>query len=153
MSEQATETVMRKEVVVARAPADAFRVYTEGIATWWPLRTHSVSGEDAETVVFEPGVGGRIYERAKNGTEHVWGTVAEWEPPLRVRHTWHPGRSEETEQDVEIRFVPDGNGTRVEIEHRGWEKLGADAERTCRSYDVGWDFVLRERFAAAASRA
>ena len=148
MTNQATELELRKSVTVALPPGDAFALYTERIATWWPLRTHSVTEEDAETVVFEPGVGGRIYERAKDGTEHLWGTVTVWEPPARVVYTWHPGRLE-PRQLVEMRFLSDGDGTRLEVVHTGWEELGDEARATYASYDFGWDFVLGVRYAAA----
>jgi uncharacterized protein YndB with AHSA1/START domain len=152
MPEQAMETmVLRKSVAVNAPVEEAFRIYTDGIATWWPLATHSVSGDRAETAVFEGRVGGRIFEREPDGTEHLWGTVLEWDPPHGFVHTWHPGRGEETAQRVAMRFVPDGDGTRLELEHRGWENLGADAESTYANYDGGWDFVLGERYVAVAT--
>jgi uncharacterized protein YndB with AHSA1/START domain len=152
MTDHATELELRKSVTVALPPADAFALYTKGIAGWWPLRTHSVAKAEAETVVFEPGVGGRIYEQANDGTQHHWGTVTVWEPPGRIVHTWHPSRPETTRQLVELRFSPDGDGTRLEIVHTGWEALGDDARATYESYDAGWDFVLGERYAPAASQ-
>lgn len=142
MSEQVTGLELRKSVIVARPPEEAFRLYTEGIASWWPVRTHSVAKEDAETAIFEPREGGRIYERTTSGEEHVWGTVREWEPPRRFVHAWHPGRTPDTAQVVEATFVPAGGGTLVEIVHRGWEALGTDAQRIRETYDSGWDFVL-----------
>ena len=150
MSEQATEPVLRKSVRVARAPEDAFRLYTEGMARWWPLATHSVEEEAAETVVFEPRLGGRIVERAQGGAEHHWGTVTEWDPPAGFAHTWHPGREASSGQLVEVRFVADGDGTRVELVHTGWENLGDQAPRLYEAYDSGWDYILGERFAGAA---
>lgn len=142
MSQQRTEAVVRKSVTVARPVDEAFRLYTEGIARWWPLETHSVAEKDADTAVFEAREGGRLYERAKNGQEHLWGTILVWDPPSRIVHTWHPGHGAETAQEVELRFLPDGEGTRVELVHSGWEKLGERMERTMASYESGWDFVL-----------
>lgn len=137
-----TGTVLRKSVTIDRPVGDAFGLFTEGIATWWPLRTHSVAKEDAETAVFEAGVGGRIYERTTDGEEHLWGTVLVWEPPARIVYAWHPGRGDDTAQEIEIRFLPDGDRTRIELEHGGWERLGARAPETIRNYDTGWDYVL-----------
>ncbi len=142
MSQQASEPVLRKTITVARPVEDAFRLYTEGIATWWPLETHSVGRRDAETCVLEPRHGGRLYERTSAGAEHHWGTVLVWDPPHRLVHTWHPGGDEASAQEVEIRFAPDGAGTRVELVHTGWEKLGDRAASVFQSYDSGWDFVL-----------
>ena len=139
-----------KTITVGRPVAEAFRVFTEEIATWWPLDTHSRSPERAVTAVIEPRAGGRIYERTREGEELDWGEVLVWEPPHRLVHSWHLGRPDATE--VEVRFVPDEAGTRVELEHRGWEALGAEATKSRANYDSGWDYVLGERYGAAAGR-
>ena len=75
MSQRTSEMTLTKVVTVEIPVEDAFRLYTEGIATWWPHATHSVAAENVEEVVFEAREGGRIYERAKSGEEHLWGTV------------------------------------------------------------------------------
>ena len=151
MERTVSDLTLRKTIEVAAAPDRAFSLFTEGMAGWWPMRTHSVGEDRAETVVFEPGVGGRIYERTLDGDEHVWGTVTAWEPPGRVVFTWHPGRGPDTEQDVEVRFEASGTGTRVELVHTGWERLGDRAAAVRENYDGGWDLVVGERFAAAAN--
>jgi uncharacterized protein YndB with AHSA1/START domain len=145
MSTPATPTFapILKVVRVKASPDQAFRRFTEGLATWWPLRSHSVGQADAETVVMEPRVGGRIVERLRGGREVVWGTLTAWEPPTRVAFTWHPGRDPATAQDVEVRFAPEADGTRVELEHRGFERLGRKLGRKARrGYPVGWEYVL-----------
>jgi uncharacterized protein YndB with AHSA1/START domain len=141
---ETAEMVLKKSVTVAETPEVAFRVFTEGIDSWWPRATHSVGEEKVAEVVFEPGVGGRLLERHADGAEHVWGRVTEWEPPERVAYTWYPGRGEDTAQTVVVTFRPDGDGTRVDIDQRGWEVLGERAEETVASYDGdrGWTAVL-----------
>lgn len=148
MNEQTTSVApITKSVVVPRPREEAFRLFTEGIASWWPLGgRHSIYGEHAKSVALEGRVGGRLYEVSTDGEEGLWGTVMAWEPPNRFVCTWHPGRGEETAQELEIRFLPDDDGTRVELEHRGWES--SPEKRS--SYDEGWDFVLG-RFAEAAA--
>jgi uncharacterized protein YndB with AHSA1/START domain len=136
-------TPIRKVVRVKATPDRAFRRFTEEMATWWPLRSHSVGQRDAETVVMEPLVGGRIIERMRGGRTVVWGTVTAWDPPRRVAFTWHPGREPGTAQSVEVRFTTDGTGTRVELEHGGFERLGARLGRKARRrYPIGWEYVL-----------
>jgi uncharacterized protein YndB with AHSA1/START domain len=142
MSQQTSEMILTKAVTVALPVEEAFRLYTEGIATWWPYATHSVEEENVVTVVFEAKDGGRIYERAKSGAKHVWGTVLAWDPPRRVVHSWHPGRGEDSAQEVEITFEPVDSGTRVELVHTGWEKIGDHAAEMFSNYASGWDFVL-----------
>jgi uncharacterized protein YndB with AHSA1/START domain len=144
-------TVIRRTVDVERSLEDAFRLFTAEIGSWWPLETHSVARENAATCVFEAHEGGRIFERTRDGQEILWGTVIVYEPPRRLVYRWHPGRSEETAQEVEMHFRGMGNRTRVEVEHRGWERYGEGAAEAMESYDTGWAFVLGDRYARAVT--
>ncbi|MGQ0648386.1 MAG: SRPBCC domain-containing protein [Gemmatimonadaceae bacterium] len=121
----------------------SFERFTTGIATWWPLRSHSVGGENAQTVLFEPRVGGEIVEKIGGGKESLWGTVLEWDPPAHFAITWHPGRERNTAQRVDVHFVPDAGATRVELTHSGWEAMGKLAKVARRGYPMGWAYVLR----------
>jgi uncharacterized protein YndB with AHSA1/START domain len=149
MSQQTSELVITKSVTIAAPVEHAFRVFTEEIHTWWPLRTHAVDTEHSETVVLEGHEGGRLFERTPAGEEHLWGTVVLWEPPRRVGYIWHPGRGAETAQEVEVTFTRQGEGTRVDVRHWGWEKLGDRLDETIASYNDGWDLVLRRYVEAA----
>ena len=133
-------------------PVDhAFDVWTSRIAQWWPV-DHTVSGEDGLTVVLEGRPGGRIFERRPGGQEHDWGEVTIWEPPTRLGYTWHLNRDRSDATDVEIRFLPgDGGATRVEIEHRGWERLGADGEGWRDRNNGGWATLLPHYVRAAGA--
>jgi uncharacterized protein YndB with AHSA1/START domain len=142
MSQQTSEVVIRKSVAVQVPVETAFRIFTEEIHTWWPLRTHAVDTAQAETAVMEGREGGRLFERTASGEEHVWGTVLTWEPPQRVGYSWHPGRGEETAQEVEVTFTPEGDGTRVDLRHWGWEKLGDRFEEIVADHNEGWDHVI-----------
>ena len=137
---------IRKSVTVAAPPEKAFRRFTAEMSSGWPLASHSVGQRDAESVTMEGRPGGRIVERIRGGRECVWGTITAWEPPRRVAFTWHPGDDPARAQDVEVRFTPEGAGarpsTRVELEHSGFERLGALAKRAHRGYPLGWAYVL-----------
>ena len=149
MSQQTSETVIEKSVTVAAPVERAFRVFTEEIHTWWPLRTHAVDTETSETVILEGYEGGRLFERTPAGEEHVWGILSTWDPPYRVGYSWHPGRSDETAQEVEVTFTRVGDGTRVDVRHWGWEKLGDRLEEVVAEYTEGWDTVLGRYVEAA----
>jgi uncharacterized protein YndB with AHSA1/START domain len=154
MSTQATDQVIRRAVTVRRTPEEAFDLFTEGIGTWWPLESHSIGsgreGVTAETAVMEGREGGRLYERMSDGAEANWGTILVWDPPRRVVISWHVNPERAAPTEVEVRFLAEGDGTRVELEHRGWERLGADAEEARSGYLTGWERVLG-RFAGAAN--
>ncbi|HEU4449371.1 MAG TPA: SRPBCC domain-containing protein [Gaiellaceae bacterium] len=140
---------VRKRVLVEAPVEHAFRVFTERIGEWWPVRTHSVHEDLAETAVLEPRLGGALVEVWRDGREQ-WGTVTVWEPPRRLVYTWHPGYSVTEATEVEVRFTPQEGSTLVELEHRGWEARGERAAQIRANYESGWDPVLA-RYEAAAS--
>jgi hypothetical protein len=120
----------------------AFDTWTRRISTWWPA-DHTASGEDGLTVVLEPRVGGRLFERTSSGQETDWGEVTRWEPPSRFAYLWHLRRDRADATDVEIRFVAlDDARTRVEIVHGGWERLGAEGESWRDRNGGGWSTLL-----------
>ncbi len=142
MKTETTIEPVRRSIEVQCGPADAFRLFTDEINSWWPLATHSVGQSEASSCHFEGRDGGRIYEIHKDGTTHEWGTITAWEPSARVVFSWHPGRDATTAQEIELRFIGTKKGTRVELEHRGWELLGDLAEETRADYETGWVSVL-----------
>lgn len=136
---------------VACSAEHAFEMWTSQIGSWWPS-DHTVSGERDVLVVLEAGAGGRIFERTGDGVEHDWGVVTVWDPPTRLEYLWHLGRDSQAATDVEIRFVTQGpNDTRIEVEHRGWERLGETAGAWRDRNRIGWE-TLFPHFAAALMR-
>ena len=119
----------------------AFRHFTENIHLWWPLKSHSLSGELAEKVVFEGKAGGRVYETDRDGRERDWGLVSTYEPFSRLVFSWvleQPDRATE----VEVLFVPAGEkACTLTLIHRGWDKRPDGAEWRA-NYNNGWEGVL-----------
>jgi uncharacterized protein YndB with AHSA1/START domain len=132
---------LRMSFDVDRAPADVFRIWTADFARWWP-KSHTVSGAGDVQVVLEPGVGGRIFERTPAGEVHEWGEITLWEPPDRLGYLWHLRRDRSDATEVEVRFAARDGGTRVEIEHRGWERLGAQGPGWREANKGGWSGLL-----------
>jgi uncharacterized protein YndB with AHSA1/START domain len=142
---------VRVSARVRRPIEAAFELFTRDIGSWWPVETHHMAGEIA-AVVFEQRLGGRIYERSRSGGTADWGLVLAWEPPHRVVFTWEPSRGQGAPTEVEVRFfAEDPTTTRVDVEHRGWERLRDPAGQRER-YLNGWPGVIG-RFAEAAGRA
>lgn len=142
---------IRKTVTVGRDVADAFKLFTDGLGTWWPFTEgHSIGEEEVSTAIFEPAVGGRVYEVWKDGTEHDWARVLAYEPPHRFVLAWKPNPDRPAPTELEVRFSPDGAGTRLDLEHRGWERLGEGGAQARENYDSGWPLTL-QRYSEAAS--
>jgi uncharacterized protein YndB with AHSA1/START domain len=159
MTTQVADTSVRTSIVVEAPVERAFTVFTEEIGSWWPPEHHILEGELAE-MVFDPRVGGHVYDRAVDGSECRWSRVLEYEPPHRFVISWDINMQWQIETDpgktseIEVWFVAEGpNRTRVELEHRnlerhgdGWERM-RDAVRS----PGGWQIGL-ERFAEAAAK-
>jgi uncharacterized protein YndB with AHSA1/START domain len=140
---------VRKTLELGCDPETAFRTFTDGIDAWWPLADYSVGGKDAARAVFEARAGGRIYEVSATGAESDWGEVVVCEPPGRLVFTWHPAGNASNPTEIEVRFVATDRGTRLELEHRNWDRLGEKAASTREGYDRGWVAVLAAYVRAA----
>jgi uncharacterized protein YndB with AHSA1/START domain len=127
--------------------ATAFELWTSRISVWWP-RGHTVSGHDHAEVVFEPKVGGRLFERTPSGEEIDWGEVTVWEPPHRLAYLWHMKHDRTQATDVEVRFIEGDERTVVEIEHGGWERLGPEGPQWRERNHAGWAGMLKHYEAA-----
>jgi uncharacterized protein YndB with AHSA1/START domain len=135
---QATDTSVRTTVQVDVPIEQAFKVFTEGMGTWWNADHHIIEVPLKE-MIFEPHVGGRIYDLGVDGSTCVWARVLAYEPSTRLVFSWDIGLDWKIETDlsktseVEVRFFEDGPAsTRVELEHRnldrhgdGWESMRA----------------------------
>lgn len=142
-------------VTVETSPDEAFAVFFDRFADWWP-REFTWSQDALATVAVEPREGGRAFERGPDAFHIDWGRVREVERPRRALFTWQisprcvpvpdPARASE----VEVRFEQaDGGRTRVELEHRGFSRHreGADEYRHMMG-EQGWPYALG-RFAEA----
>lgn len=153
MTTQTAIEPVRRTITVDCSPEHAFTTFTERIGDWWPLDAYSIShgeGMLPRTAVFEREVGGRVYEVSPSGEELSWAEILVWEPPSRVVLAWNPSREERPRTEIDVRFAAEGDGTRVDLEHRGWERLGALATEARAGYAAGWQAVLG-RYADAAS--
>jgi uncharacterized protein YndB with AHSA1/START domain/uncharacterized damage-inducible protein DinB len=146
----ATVAPVRKSVTVKTGVDRAFSVFTDGIDTWWP-RSHHIGKGTLEKTVIEPRLGGRCYGRTTDGVETDWGKVLAWEPPQRfvvawmITPEWHCQPDVSKSSEVEVRFTAlDAGTTRVDLEHRHFERHGAGAETMRNGVDApnGWSGLL-----------
>jgi uncharacterized protein YndB with AHSA1/START domain len=137
-----------RTVDVAASVETAFGVFTERIGDWWPLETHGLFGDKAETCVMERRVGGRLFERSVDGEEGNWATVTAYEPPERFVLSWKPNPNRAAPTEIEVTFTALGDMTHVQLVHRGWELLGDEGAEARDTYNSGWPETLA-RYAEA----
>jgi uncharacterized protein YndB with AHSA1/START domain len=158
MTVQTSDTAVRTSITVKAPIERAFSIFTDGIGTWWSPDHHILRGELAE-MVFEPRVGGHVYDCGVDGSECHWARVLVYDPPNRVVFSWDISLEWQIETDhektseVEVRFTALGpERTLVELEHRhidrhgdGWEQM-----RDAVGSPNGWSL---RRFGEAAEAA
>jgi uncharacterized protein YndB with AHSA1/START domain len=155
MSTPPTATTVRSSIVVDAPIERAFRVFTEDFGRFKPPE-HNMLGVEIKETVFEPRVGGNLYDRGVDGSECRWARILAYQPPTRVMLSWDisPQWQIETDREktseVEVRFIAETpDRTRVELEHRNLERHGEGWEGVSAGVagDDGWPLYLR-RFAA-----
>lgn len=141
---------VRQSITVAATRVHTFRTFTERLAEWWPLDPFSFGGSARiSTVTLDPRVGGEVVEQWHDGTARPWGTLLTWEPSNAFSMTWNV-TGEPTE--IELRFVTlNPRLTRVDLEHRGWDRLTPEQlEAACAlpggytggAFHQGWATIL-----------
>jgi uncharacterized protein YndB with AHSA1/START domain len=153
------DTPVRRTITVKASPERAFEVFTNGMDRWWP-RSHHIGTVPMKRAVMQGHVGGRCYSEQTDGSECDWGEITAWEPPRRfvmawkITAAWHFQPDLAQSSEVEVIFTPVGNGsTRVDLEHRCFERVGAGWEtmRAMVGGEGGWGGLL-QLFATEAEK-
>ncbi len=131
--------MIHQSVLLALPPAQSFELFTSQIGLWWPPDRRHLNDPNSQLFLLADG---RFYERANNGMELDLGRVRLWESPQRIVLDFYMGTDAAHPTEVEIRFDPEGDGTRVSVNHRPreisidlWDKRVAVFERS-------WEAVL-----------
>lgn len=156
MTATSTATSVTVDITVDVPVDTAFRVFTQDFDQVKP-RDYNLLTVPIEQTVFEPRVGGHIYDRGADGSVCRWARVLAFDPPDRVVFSWDISPQWQLETDperaseVEVRFVAEAAArTRVVLEHRhldrhgeGWKGYAAGL-----AADTAWPLFLA-RFADA----
>jgi uncharacterized protein YndB with AHSA1/START domain len=151
MSTQAQTTSIRTQIVVEAPVERAFKVFVEDFDRVKP-REHNMLAVDIAETVFEPRVGGHIYDRGVDGSECRWARVLAYEAPNRIVFSWdispfwQPETDHEKTSEVEVRFIAETpETTRLELEHRKLDRHGDNWEglRDGVASPDGWPLYLR----------
>lgn len=145
---------VKRSIRVAAPPARAFEVFARRFDSWWP-KDHHIGTVAMKQAVLEPRAGGRWYEKGEDGSECEWGRVLAWEPPQRLLLSWRINSrfvpDDTIDSEVEVLFLADGNGTRVDLDHRICAE-DAQALRDAVDSPRGWGAVLQFYAETAGSR-
>jgi uncharacterized protein YndB with AHSA1/START domain len=152
LTDPITDVPVRKTISVKAGAERAFQVFTHEVDSWWP-RSHHIGKTPMTRMLIEGRAGGRCYSEHDDGAECDWGRILVWEPPRRFVMAWRINPTWQFEPDlaksseVEVRFTPEPDGsTRVDLEHRHFQRHGAGAEadavRTAVDSPGGWSGLL-----------
>jgi hypothetical protein len=113
------------------SPIQAFEVFTEEIGDWWSdNELFRFTPRSPGKLAFEPpsnALQGRLVEQLPNGKTFEVGPIRVWTPGERLVIGWRQATfGPEHATEVEVRFEPVGNETRVTVEHRGWDSVPQD---------------------------
>jgi uncharacterized protein YndB with AHSA1/START domain len=134
----------------------AFAVFVDELGRWWP-REYTWSKDNLEEIGIDAKVDGQCYERGKDGSRSVWGTVLTFARPEHIVFSWQieadrsPVANVALASRVDVRFVATTpETTDIVLVHRdfprhgpGWQKYRSNmASRS------GWP-VLLDRYEKA----
>jgi uncharacterized protein YndB with AHSA1/START domain len=154
MAQRIQPAAIVKTVEVKASPERAFDVFASRMGEWWHKEHSIAQGTTQQDVIIEPRAGGRWFELGADGSEHPWGHVLAYDPPRRLLLAWQLDRDFDFDPDlvteIEVRFEPIGDATRVHFEHRLLERMGEGAVQLFEEMDGGWGMLL-ELFASRAN--
>lgn len=147
---QPTVAPVQKSITVRADPARAFKVFTEDFDSWWP-REHHIGNSPLKRAVIESKVGGRCYNEQQDGTDCDWGQILVWDPPHRFVLAWKITPDWKYQPDlalsseIEVTFTAVAGGTRVDLEHRHFERQGPGAAQMRAGVDSpnGWGALMQ----------
>lgn len=114
-------------------------------------REHNLLSVPIAETIFEPRVGGHIYDVGIDGSQCRWSRVLAYDPPSRLVFTWDIGPTWQLETDpaktseVEVRFTAESDGrTRVELQHRHLDRHGSGWTAVAQGIggNAGWPLYL-----------
>ena len=138
MTASATDLTIRKSLHVDAPPQRAWEAFVERTGEWWPIETHSTAKEQVVDVRIADGV---LVEVRRDGSTGEWADVLEADAPRRLVLSLRVSPERRGPTRVEVTFAAEGDGTRVELVHSGWERYEDGAEASA-DYRTGWDVVL-----------
>lgn len=113
---------------VAASPERAWEAFVAEIGAWWRPNLLFQTTPRPGRLSFEPGPDGRLIETREGGKVFEIGKILAWEPASRLVFSWRQANfPPDLHTEVEVRFEPVGEETRVSVEHRGFHNVPIDS--------------------------
>ena len=141
-------TSYTQSIQIAASPEKVFRAYVERINDWWPWQgknnrySWAPEGIEPSEIHFVPKLGGRYYERFKDGSEFVIGHITQYEPPHKLAFSWAGRDWPPGESLFELSFDANDDGTQLTLTHSGFEIFGEEAAEMVQGYTMGSAEIL-----------
>jgi uncharacterized protein YndB with AHSA1/START domain len=113
---------------VGAPPERTFAAFTQEIGSWWrPNGLFRFTDRTGGRLAFEPDPPERLVEIGDDGERFEIGPVTVFDPPRRLVFGWRQqGFPDGVSTEVSVRFDAVDQGTRVTVEHIGWDALAQD---------------------------
>jgi uncharacterized protein YndB with AHSA1/START domain len=123
------------EFPIAAPPERVWNALVRETGRWWPRGFYSDAR--ATNMVFEPRLGGRLYEDWGEGRGRTWFTIETFDPPRVLEMAGHlyPAYGGPSVTLVRLEFVEEGKGTRLKLMDA---VCGRVEEGTKKSLEEGW---------------
>ena len=131
---------IEQNITIQASPQDVFDAMTQEISTWWgPPYFHN---SEAEGMVLEPRVGGRLYEDLGNDQGMLLATVVLIKRPEQLRLAGAMGLPGPVQGVIQFQLEAKDDGTLLQLSHR---MIGEVSEETQTAYAGGWEELLGTR--------
>lgn len=128
-----------KSITLLCSPPRAFELFTQHASDWWPPERRHTNDASSTIAMLETG---RFFERAGDGREVELGRVLAWRVGEELVLDWFPGTDADHPTRVVVSFVPDGETTRITIEHGPTPASDELYPSRAPRYAASWDLVL-----------
>lgn len=131
--------LLNRQFTLSCSRAHAFKVFTQMIDLWWPRGHRRTEGS---TLILQPTQGGRLFERAPDGSEWTLGEIITFDPPSKLAFQWFPG-APNAPTHVEVDFTEQGEGASISVTHSAItpEAINIWPDKVA-LFERGWDTIL-----------
>jgi uncharacterized protein YndB with AHSA1/START domain len=126
---------VEQSILIAAKRERVWQGWVHEMSAWWS-KPYYIDPEKVTGLFMEPRLGGRLIEEWGGNAGYLIGHVIEWLPPQRLSYTWSEKLWAGIITVVNLEFTTVERQTRINLTHKGFERLPDGAEKR-KSYDHG----------------